>query len=347
MRTPPFCVLHTEFTQTLTMSQLRISEFVASHRNSMGISPSNSPSSPRRMPSPSGSQASAHMSTDKDDLGQGTHVEPAILHTDSNTVAETLTSQSDGSTPSPNILMEIMSQQQKLFAQMTMFLPKQPASNTGNTQPLTTDSQARAADQGEPEAQEEGELHEELDNSEDTFGDYVNPPIDIVMGETDEPDVYEEITAFFGKDDKLGPPVSEATAKLIASAMRAPVGIAKEKELIDKILRPENAEFLQVPKTNPEVWQQLQKATRDADVGLQHIQHMVHKSVTYIVLVMDAMREKKQTEHLRALADAFRLLALTSAHVSQKRKANIATDFQAIILKRSDYLHIQTNLDCA
>ena len=59
-------------------------------------------------------------------------------------------------------------------------------------------------------------------------------------------------------------------------------------------MRPQNCDALQVPKTNPEIWREMKKATRDADVQWQRLQTMVHKALTPVVVVMDLMKERRE-----------------------------------------------------
>ena len=57
----------------------------------------------------------------------------------------------------------------------------------------------------------------------------------------------------------MGKPLQQETADLVDTAMRKLANPAKEKELMEKILRPENCTGLIVPCTNPEAWREMRE----------------------------------------------------------------------------------------
>ena len=79
---------------------------------------------------------------------------------------------------------------------------------------------------------------------------------------------YDELVKFFDKDEKLGPKLNDATLAMVDGALRSPVPATKEKEYLDKLLRPENSLGLIVPRTNPEVWTEIRRFTKDFDFKL-------------------------------------------------------------------------------
>jgi len=173
----------------------------------------------------------------------------------------------------------------------------------------------------------EGELSDHGDSGADRdFEDFV-----ATERSEEDSDPYEDISAFFVEKELLGTEVAEPTAKLVNSALKAVITQAKEKELLGKVLRPANCEALIVPKINTEVWRELKREVREADSSMQRIQTLLHRGLGPLVSVMDTLRNRKDKEMVSKLGEAFRLLALASARLSQKRKDQIAPELDPAI----------------
>ena len=79
-----------------------------------------------------------------------------------------------------------------------------------------------------------------------------------------------------------------------------------------------------MPKVNPEVWGKLKRDTKTRDLKLQRIQNLVHKGLIPLIKLMENI--KKDKANMRLAADAFRLLAMGSSQLSQRRRDLIAPD---------------------
>lgn len=227
----------------------------------------------------------------------------------------------------PEMFVSMMRQQQDLLQAMSSFVPnKRGIKDTQAAAGAPSKKTCKRKLQVETETGlSEGELEEneqvdELSEKLDAWGDEDEDQ------DGGEPDVYDEIKLFFEKEDKLGVPVSKDTAEIVEMGMRGSVLHSKEKELMERVLRPANCDQLIVPRVNSEIWKEIRKDTRDNDVTFQRIQSLVHKGLTPIISVMDSMTDKKDKGLRRKLGEGFRLLALASSHLSQKRKEQIAPD---------------------
>ena len=79
-------------------------------------------------------------------------------------------------------------------------------------------------------------------------------------------------TSIFNDDECLGPKVSDALAKRINEAFSKKPIKSKFKALAEKYCSPENCNLLTVPRVNPGIWNDLPRASRKLDVGLQEAQ---------------------------------------------------------------------------
>jgi len=79
-------------------------------------------------------------------------------------------------------------------------------------------------------------------------------------------------TSIFNDDECLDPKVSDALAKRINEAFSKKPIESKFKALAEKYCSPENCNLLTVPRVNPGIWNDLPRASRKLDVGLQDAQ---------------------------------------------------------------------------
>jgi len=234
--------------------------------------------------------------------------------------------------PTQVMLFEMLKQQQTMMQTMSALLPGMSPDTERRKgikrnipaalgAPPKRDKVARASEH----VMSEGEISDSYEEN-----DTVSCKMGALLGDSDqedsEGDIYQNIKDFFDKDEKLGPAVSGPTADLVEAVMRSTVSHIKEKELVDKEVRPSNCEALLVPKINAEIWKELKKDTKDTDMSFQKTQAFLNKGLVPLIKVMDRMRERKDRESLKLLGDALRLLALASSQISLKRKELIAPD---------------------
>lgn len=115
---------------------------------------------------------------------------------------------------------------------------------------------------------------------------------------------------------------------IVNAGLRSVVSLDREKELTAKVARPANCTGLVVPKINRDIWDILPRGSRETDLGVQRTQFLLHKGITPIVSLMDNLFKKEDRTNLKLAAEAFKLLALASCQLSQKRKDLVARDME-------------------
>ena len=184
--------------------------------------------------------------------------------------------------------------------------------------PLTLSEASSTRDTVSIAERSEGELSDEAED----FAGYRS-------GESSgDEDVLGSLKVFFNKEEVLGAPVRGETAAIVNAGLRSIVSLDREKELTAKINRPENCEGLTVPKINRDIWDILPRGSREADLGVQRTQFLLHKGITPIVQLMDNLLRKEDRTNLKLAADSFKLLAMTSCQLSQKRKDLVSLDLE-------------------
>ena len=106
-------------------------------------------------------------------------------------------------------------------------------------------------------------------------------------------------TSIFNDDECLGAEVSDALAKRINEAFSKKPIESKFKALAEKYCSPENCNLLTVPRVNPGIWNDLPRASRKLDVGLQEAQKSaVHAAQAITLAVESLIRCKKEKAEL-------------------------------------------------
>ena len=94
--------------------------------------------------------------------------------------------------------------------------------------------------------------------------------------------------------------------------------------------QPDNCDIFTVPKTNANVWKDMKDHTKGNDINLQRITVMINKSVAALLPLMDLLKQRKDLTALNMCMGAFRMMGMTSIHISQKRRDLAARDLSPI-----------------
>lgn len=189
--------------------------------------------------------------------------------------------------------------------------PTLPASTAPHSQPQSAFSLAAPSETGAP------------DWTQDEVGAFETQSV------TQEPDPLEEIFQFYSDEEKLGEEVPASAANLVNKALRSPIPSSREKEMLEKILRPRNCPSLVIPRVNTKVWRALSRRTRETELSLQKTHALLNKGLTPLLHTLTSLKAKKDQENLRRVLDAFQLLALSSYNMSTSRRAAMSHDLQA------------------
>lgn len=131
----------------------------------------------------------------------------------------------------------------------------------------------------------------------------------------------------FGQGLNFSPAVQQELAHTINKALGSSVDHKNEtvKELLNKYERPENCEFLDVPKVEKSIWtsRQTGKDLKDSDKQMQRTQLYLTKGLMPLISIMSKTFEtdSEEAEEIFDLAlDAFSLLAYSHRDLSTQRK---------------------------
>ena len=104
---------------------------------------------------------------------------------------------------------------------------------------------------------------------------------------------YEDL---FKDGEGCGPKVHEGVAKRIDNAFSKKKPTKEQFLNIQaKYLRPENCEYLKVPRVNPELWDDLLDKVKSRDVGFQAFQMGLIKDIVPVANLASKLVEAKKT----------------------------------------------------
>ena len=127
--------------------------------------------------------------------------------------------------------------------------------------------------------------------------------------------------------------MSDALAKRIKEAFSKKPIESKFKALAEKYCSPENCNLLTVPRVNLRIWNDLPRASKKLDVGLQEAQKSaVHAAQAITLAVESLIRCKKERAELDQkllldyLCDSLSFIGNASFQVSLKRRELLKPD---------------------
>ncbi|CAC5385878.1 unnamed protein product [Mytilus coruscus] len=137
----------------------------------------------------------------------------------------------------------------------------------------------------------------------------------------------KKVENILSKRPKLGSPVHEEIAKIVNQGAESAVDHKNNEvhELVDKFVRPENCEFLEVPKVNKVLWssKETSKRLKDNDRSLQRTQGYLVKGMIPVVQLMEkslksSSEESEETFELSL--DSLNLLLYAQRDLSSQRR---------------------------
>lgn len=140
-------------------------------------------------------------------------------------------------------------------------------------------------------------------------------------------DKLKSLEKSFGKEANLGQPIDTELAKMINKGLGSTLDHKSEtiKSLLNKYERPENCEYLDIPKVARSIWtsRQTAKNIKDSDKLLQRTQMYLTKGLVPLVGIMNKTfhGESEESEETFDMAvDVFSLLAHSHRDLSYQRK---------------------------
>lgn len=200
-------------------------------------------------------------------------------------------------------------------------------------QPSTSEISDVDTEDDNSSGSEPGYNHEsgELDSSSDEdCASTVSKKIKLTSSKTisdKKKDKLKSIEKCFGKATCHGPPVDSELAKMVNKGLGSVLDHKTEglKELLNKYERPENCEYLEVPKVAKSIWtsRDTGKEIKDSDKLFQRTQTYLTKGLMPLVQIMHKTinSESEEQEEIFDLAlDSFTLLAHAHKDLSCQRK---------------------------
>ena len=141
-----------------------------------------------------------------------------------------------------------------------------------------------------PTGSKNSDLEEDLRLAESDDG--YDPAESVVSHKDETADLpYEDL---FKDCEDCGPKVHDGVAKRIDNACTKKPAKEQFSKIQAKYLRPENCEFLKVPRVNPELWDDLLDKVKSRDVGFQAFQKGLIKGIVPVASLASKLVEAKK-----------------------------------------------------
>lgn len=142
-------------------------------------------------------------------------------------------------------------------------------------------------------------------------------------------DIFLELSEKAGIEDILGPDVPTSLASLTDKLLKTKLSDSEAKERETKYARPKNIEFLEAPKVNKAIWENMNQS-KPSDVNLQMIQRYFLLAVVPVIKVMGDMNNADKSPDPFDFKQAIRTLADSLAFTGTANIRMIKTRREAI-----------------
>ena len=137
----------------------------------------------------------------------------------------------------------------------------------------------------------------------------------------------KRVESVLSKKPKLGPSVHEEIAKIVNQGSESTVDHRSKEvqELLEKYVRPENCDYLEVPKVNKVLWtsKETDKRLKDSDRNFQRTQGYLVNGMIPLVLLMDKSLKsstEESEENFELALDSLNMLLYAHRDMSSQRK---------------------------
>ncbi|XP_061191009.1 uncharacterized protein LOC133199167 [Saccostrea echinata] len=107
--------------------------------------------------------------------------------------------------------------------------------------------------------------------------------------DNDEVSALNELSEFFGDEDKTSEPLSSELAKIMEKMFMTKTNSEKIKEISSKYDRPKNINNVSAPKVNKVIWENMSSKNRASDIKLQTTQNLVGKAMIPTLRLFDML----------------------------------------------------------
>ncbi|XP_062617293.1 uncharacterized protein LOC134278999 [Saccostrea cucullata] len=105
----------------------------------------------------------------------------------------------------------------------------------------------------------------------------------------DEVSALNELSEFFGDEDKTSEPLSSELAKIMEKMFMTKTNSEKIKEISNKYDRPKNINNISAPKVNKVIWENMSSKNRASDIKLQTTQNLIGKAMIPTLRLFDML----------------------------------------------------------
>ena len=181
----------------------------------------------------------------------------------------------------------------------------------------------------------DGDFYDYDECIEDEFYDVSEklPESDAEANAAVEIDMFDSIAGEMSHGDNVGPDVRQSLSGLVDKMLQVKISDKVVKEKRETYLRPNNISFLNTPKVNKPIWDNLSSPTRVKESQLQNIQKDFLTSAIPTIKVMekifdsrDDMASLDPKELLDILKDSFLFLGCANLAMIKQRRDNIKRD---------------------
>ena len=137
-----------------------------------------------------------------------------------------------------------------------------------------------------------------------------------------------ELDSFFLESPETGDAMDDNIAKFTNKAIRVKADENQLKEIRQKHKRPENIEYLQVPKVDDFLWRQLRGGTRANDFLLQKTHSLLASAAVPLLKALKSAQTSKDKDLKCHLSDAFKLITDGIHSTIHVRRDKIKRDLQ-------------------
>lgn len=130
-------------------------------------------------------------------------------------------------------------------------------------------------------------------------------------------------------EEETGPEINAAFAKIVNGMLRKRPGEEAVKKLLKCRPRPANVEHLVVPRTNTNVYENLQRGAAIVDGSIQRSQGLLARALSAALQLVNTIGEDSSSpleKHLGQISDIIRGIATAFSSLSQTRKDCIRND---------------------
>ncbi|CAG2220300.1 unnamed protein product [Mytilus edulis] len=137
----------------------------------------------------------------------------------------------------------------------------------------------------------------------------------------------KRVESVLSKKPKLWPSIHEEIAKIVNQGSESTVDHRSKEvqELLEKYVRPENCDYLEVPKVNKVLWtsKETDKRLKDSDRNFQRTQGYLVNGMIPLVLLMDKSLKsstEESEENFELALDSLNMLLYAHRDMSSQRK---------------------------